>query len=67
MHVVPHGGSQWRDYLRLWDLLRRSPAARQRYEDVKVELVATHVNDREAYTEGKTGIVGALLLEADSS
>lgn len=67
VHIVPHRGAQWSDYLSLRDLLRRSPAARQRYEDVKVELAATYVDDREAYTEGKTGIVGALLREADGS
>lgn len=67
VHVVAHGGAQWRVYLRLRDLLRRSPAARQRYEEVKVELVATHFDDREAYTEGKSGIVGELLREADGS
>jgi GrpB-like predicted nucleotidyltransferase (UPF0157 family) len=67
LHMVPHGGKQWSDYLSLRDLLRRSPAARQRYEDVKVELAATYVDDREAYTKGKTAIVGALLHEADGS
>lgn len=67
VHVVAHGGRQWRDYLRLRDLLRRSAAARQRYEDVKVALVAAHVDDRDAYTEGKTGVVGALLSDIDGS
>lgn len=67
VHVVPHDGTQWRNYLSLRDLLRQSPAARQRYEDLKLALVAAHLDDREAYTEGKTEIVGALLREADDS
>ena len=67
VHIVPHGGAQWSDYLSLRDLLCGSASARQRYEAVKVQLVATHVDDREAYTEGKTAIVRALLHEAAGS
>ncbi|MEO6627325.1 MAG: GrpB family protein [Aquihabitans sp.] len=67
LHIVPHGGAQWSNYLSLRDLLRRSPVALKRYEDVKVHLAAAHVGDRTAYTEGKTDIVSTLLHEANGS
>lgn len=63
LHVVQHDGTQWRDYLRLRDLLRRSSKARARYEAEKLRLAETHPNDREAYTEGKTKIIRGLLAE----
>jgi len=64
VHVVEHGGSQWRNYLHLRDLLRRSPDARQRYEAVKLKLVKQDPTDRKAYTTGKTEVVTALLYGA---
>jgi len=65
VHVVDYDGEQWRNYLRLRDLLRRSPAARARYEAVKQQLVGEFGDDRTAYTDGKTNIVQVLLDEAD--
>ena len=64
-HVVEHCGTQWRNYLRFRDLLRRSPDARQRYEVVKVRLALEHSSDGKAYTSGKTQIVSQLLAELD--
>ncbi|WP_051799756.1 GrpB family protein [Catenuloplanes japonicus] len=61
LHLVPHDGLQWRNYLRLRDLLRADPAARDRYEAVKRELFRRTPDDRKGYTEGKTGVVAALL------
>lgn len=63
-HGVEHLGEQWRNYLRLRDLLRRNPGARQRYEDTKLRLISEVGDDRTAYTEGKTEIVATLLEEA---
>ena len=63
-HVVEHLGEQWRNYLRLRDLLRRSPGARQRYEDTKRRLINEVGDDRTVYTEGKTEIVASLLGKA---
>ena len=63
-HVVEHLGEQWRNYARLRDLLRRSPGARQRYEDTKLQLINEFGNDRTVYTEGKTEIIASLLEEA---
>lgn len=61
LHVVGHGGLQWRNYLRLRDLLRTSPDARHQYEAVKLRLAAEHGDDRLAYTDGKSAVVSSLL------
>jgi GrpB-like predicted nucleotidyltransferase (UPF0157 family) len=61
LHVVEHGGSQWRDYLALRDLLRSSTDACARYEAVKKHLAGQVGNDRVAYTDGKSDIIRQLL------
>jgi GrpB-like predicted nucleotidyltransferase (UPF0157 family) len=60
LHVVGHDGRQWQNYLLFRDLLRQSPAARERYEAVKLGLAETERDDRTAYTAGKTGVVSSL-------
>ncbi len=65
LHVVTFNGDAWRDYVRLRDLLRRSPEARQRYEAVKAELAERRPVDRSAYTNGKTDVVASLLRTAE--
>lgn len=65
LHVVEHDGVQWRDYLRLRDLLRTSAQARARYETVKLRLADHHPDDRNAYTDGKDEIVKSLLSKVD--
>ena len=64
VHVVEFGGEQWRKYVLLRDLLRRSPTARARYETVKQRVAAEVGDDRVAYTERKSGVVSRLLDEA---
>lgn len=61
LHVVDHEGAQWRNYLRLREVLRSDPRARRRYEEVKERLVADVGPDRVAYTDGKTEVIRALL------
>jgi len=61
LHVVEYQGGQWRNYVRLRDLLRRSPDAREQYEKVKARLAAREPSDMSAYTTGKTEVVSALL------
>eukprot|EP01041_Mallomonas_annulata_P021527 gene21527-41607_t len=57
VHVVDHEGEQWRNYVSLRDLLRRSADARTRYEAVKQRLWDELGDDRDAYTEGKTAVI----------
>lgn len=65
IHVVQHPGTQWLDYLRLRDLLRRSLQACERYESVKVRLVDELGNNRKAYADAKTEVVRSLLREVE--
>jgi GrpB-like predicted nucleotidyltransferase (UPF0157 family) len=67
VHVVDHDGEQWRNYLSLRDLLRRSPDARSRYEAVKQQLWDDVGDDRDAYTDGKSSVIRSLLAEARAS
>ncbi len=63
LHAVRFEGEAWRGYLRLRDVLRRSPEARSRYEAVKAQLAEREPADRKAYTAGKTEVVASLLQE----
>jgi GrpB-like predicted nucleotidyltransferase (UPF0157 family) len=65
LHVVEHDGVQWRNYIRLRDLLRRSPAAREKYQAVKLRLTEQDHADRKAYASGKVEVVSS-LLDADA-
>jgi GrpB-like predicted nucleotidyltransferase (UPF0157 family) len=65
LHVVDHRGSQWLNYLRFRNLLRRSADARARYEAVKLQLIEKLGDDRQAYTDGKSEVVRSLLDEID--
>lgn len=62
-HVVVHGGRWWREHLAFRDLLRADPDLRAQYEAHKRTLAAQHADDREAYTEAKTGFVRAALRD----
>jgi GrpB-like predicted nucleotidyltransferase (UPF0157 family) len=64
VHVVDFAGEQWRNYLRLRNVLRGSADARAQYESVKRRLAAERVDDRRAYTGGKSAIVSLLLEES---
>ncbi len=61
LHVVDHGGAQWRRYITFRDLLLSDASARERYERMKKELAEKFPGDRKAYTEAKTSIVHDLL------
>ena len=61
MHVVEHGGNQWRNYLRFRDLLRNNPAIRKRYADLKRDLVRICRDDRKSYTASKADFIREIL------
>jgi GrpB-like predicted nucleotidyltransferase (UPF0157 family) len=65
LHVVGHDQAQWRNYLRLRDLLRRSPEACRRYEATKLRLVEECGEGRKAYTDGKSTVIASLLRDAN--
>jgi GrpB-like predicted nucleotidyltransferase (UPF0157 family) len=61
LHVVEHGGSQWRDYLRFRDVLRHRPAIRKRYAELKRDLARTCGDSRELYTASKADFIREVL------
>lgn len=63
LHVVPHGGTLWRERLAFRDALRADPGLAARYAALKHELAARFGADREAYTEAKTGFIRDALAE----
>jgi GrpB-like predicted nucleotidyltransferase (UPF0157 family) len=61
VHVVPHGGEKWRQYLAFRDRLRIDPGARAACAEVKRTLGERFAGDRQAYTAGKAAFVADLL------
>ncbi len=46
------------------DYLRAHPATARAYEELKKDLAARFPHDREAYTDGKTDFIQAVLRQA---
>ena len=64
LHVVRLGESNWERWLAFRDYLRRSASARETYAVEKARLAMRYKNDREAYTAGKSKVIGGLLAQA---
>lgn len=64
LHVVRLGDPNWERWLAFRDYLRGSADARETYEAEKTRLASLHRDDREAYTEGKSEVIGDLLAKA---
>jgi GrpB-like predicted nucleotidyltransferase (UPF0157 family) len=63
LHLVPFESPLWRERLAFRDALRREPALRAAYRDLKLRLAANHRDDREAYTEAKTAFIQRALAQ----
>jgi GrpB-like predicted nucleotidyltransferase (UPF0157 family) len=61
LHLVPTSSKRYRDELAFRDRLRADPQIASRYVALKRELAERHLDDREAYTEGKSAFVAATL------
>jgi GrpB-like predicted nucleotidyltransferase (UPF0157 family) len=61
VHVVQINGLYWRRYLKFRDNLRADAWLAARYADLKRRLAARFRFDRDAYTNGKSGFVEAVL------
>jgi GrpB-like predicted nucleotidyltransferase (UPF0157 family) len=64
LHVVPFESPLWFDRLRFRDALRSDANLAERYAELKLRLAGRYRHDREAYTEGKSGFVAAVLTGA---
>ncbi len=61
VHVVEQSGVYWKRYLKFRNSLRADPWLASRYAELKCRLAARHTFDRDAYTNGKTGFIEAVL------
>jgi GrpB-like predicted nucleotidyltransferase (UPF0157 family) len=61
LHLVPWGSVLWHEQLAFRDALRDSAELASQYEKLKRALSASHPHDREAYTQGKSSFVAAVL------
>ncbi|PYO49036.1 MAG: GrpB family protein, partial [Gemmatimonadetes bacterium] len=64
LHLTTIDSSFWRDHQRFRDYLLSHPDAAAEYSALKRNLAARHPQDREAYIEGKTAFVNAILKQA---
>jgi GrpB-like predicted nucleotidyltransferase (UPF0157 family) len=61
VHVVEVDGTYWKRYLKFRDSLRGDTWLATRYAELKRRLAARFRFERDAYTNGKTGFVEAVL------
>ncbi len=63
LHLVPHGSPLWKARLAFRDRLRSEPRIAAEYLELKRRLAMLHENDREAYTDAKSGFVNRVIGE----
>ena len=61
VHVVEKDGAYWKRYMKFRNSLRDDTWLAARYAEVKRRLAARYSFDRDAYTNGKTGFIEAVL------
>jgi GrpB-like predicted nucleotidyltransferase (UPF0157 family) len=61
VHVVERNGVYWKRYMKFRNSLRDDTWLASRYAEVKRRLAARYSFDRDAYTNGKTGFIEAVL------
>ena len=64
LHLTTVGSTFWHDHRSFRDHLRAHADAAAAYEALKRALAARYPRDREAYIEGKTAFVQAIVAEA---
>jgi GrpB-like predicted nucleotidyltransferase (UPF0157 family) len=64
VHAVEHGSVEWLKHVHFRDHLRAHPEDARSYAKLKYDLAARFPDDRDAYTEGKSPFVAAVLRRA---
>ncbi len=67
VHMVKHDSDFYERHILFRDCLRSHPEVARQYETLKRELARRYASDRDAYTEGKTEFVKAVLERARPS
>jgi len=63
LYLCPEGSPALANHLAIRNYLRTHPGAALAYGDLKKRLARAHQDDREAYTEAKTGFLAAVLRD----
>lgn len=61
LHLIPTDSQRFRDEIAFRDLLREDPATAKEYEALKRDLARRFADDREAYTNAKSGFIRRVL------
>lgn len=64
LHVVEHGGPDWRENLFFRDQLRARPELAAEYDALKRRLAQAHAADRPRYTAAKTDFIQRIRRQA---
>ncbi len=64
LHLVPTASGRFADVLAFRDYLRANPSAAWQYAQLKRQLANRFADDREAYTDGKSGMIASLTADA---
>ncbi|CAN5188533.1 hypothetical protein BH18ACT14_BH18ACT14_15830 [soil metagenome] len=64
VHAVEHGSVEWLKHVHFRDHLRTHPEDARSYAKLKHDLAVRFPDDRDAYTEGKSPFVAAVLRKA---
>jgi GrpB-like predicted nucleotidyltransferase (UPF0157 family) len=67
LHIVEAGSEYWEDHLLFRDYLLSFPETANEYARLKNQLAERFRDDRERYTEAKTGFVSAVVERAKAS
>lgn len=62
-HIHVRYQGDW-DEIYFRDYLRKHPETAREYAGLKIKLADVHKNNREAYTEGKTGFINRIVQQA---
>ncbi|MBN1878467.1 MAG: GrpB family protein [Anaerolineae bacterium] len=60
LHLVEYNGEFWITKMRFQAYLNAHPEVAEMYEQLKLALAQLYPNNRDAYTQGKTGLVNAI-------
>jgi GrpB-like predicted nucleotidyltransferase (UPF0157 family) len=63
LHLMFAGADRWDQQIRFRDALRASPKLRDEYAALKSRLASAHADNRELYTEEKTGFVTRVIRD----
>jgi GrpB-like predicted nucleotidyltransferase (UPF0157 family) len=60
LHIVKHGGAEYRCHIGFRDYLRTHPDAAREYGELKRQLAIEYGTDRDGYTHAKSAFIGSI-------